>query len=126
MMCKACGTTHAILPEEIVPYAQYSVVFMFLVLYQYYIGKSTVTAICDQFIIAPAVLYRWKRVFKEHKDRYLGILESDKHPELKVLPWMKDLPSYAQDLAAPFLAKTEHMPMQTHRNPTNTRRPVLA
>ena len=126
MLCKACGTTHAILPEEIVPYAQYSIVFMFLVLYQYYVGKNTVKAICDQFMIAPSVLYRWKRVFKEHKDRYLGILESDKHSEVKALSWLRDLSSYAQDLAAPFLAKIEHMPMQTHRNPTNTRRPVMA
>lgn len=126
MLCKACGSTHAILPEEIVPYAQYSVIFMFLVLYQYFVERSTVRAICDQFGIVPAVLYRWKRTFKKHKDRYLGILESDKHAESKALFWLRDLPSYARDLAAPFIAKAEHMPMQTHRNPPNIHRPVLA
>lgn len=126
MLCKACGSTHAILPEEIVPYAQYSIIFMFLVLYQYYIERSKVEDICDQFGIVPAVLYRWKRTFKRHKDRYLGILESGKYTESETLALLRDLPNYAQDLAGAFIAKTERMPMQTHRNPPNTRRPVLA
>lgn len=128
MLCKACGVTHAILPEEIVPYAQYSIIFMFLVLYQYFLRPEThrtVQEICEEFRIVPPLLYRWIRAFKKDKDKYLGILESDKYTELEALSWLKDLPNYAQGFAASFLEKTERMPMQTHRNPPNTRRPVL-
>lgn len=128
LLCKACGATHAILPEEIVPYAQYSIIFMFLVLYQYFLRNEThktVREICEEFGIAPPLLYRWKRTFKKDKDKYLGILESDKLTELEALSRLKDLPNYAQGFAASFLGKTERMPMQTHRNPPNTHRPVL-
>jgi len=128
VLCKACGVTHAILPEEIVPYAQYSIIFMLLVLEQYFLRPEThrtVQEICDEFRITPPLLYRWKKAFKKDKDKYLGVLESDKYTELEALSWLKDLPNYGKGFAAGFLEKTERMPMQTHRNPTNTRRPEL-
>ena len=61
-----------------------------------------------------------------HMDIFLGVIESDKLTERDVLSWLREQPSYGQSIAAAFLAKTEHMPMQSHRNPTNTRQPVLA
>lgn len=128
VLCKACGVTHAILPEEIVPYAQYSIIFMLLVLYQYFLRPEThrtVQEICDEFRIVPPLLYRWKKAFRKDKDKYLGVLESDKYTELEALSWLINLSNYSKDFAASFLEKTERMPMQTHRNPPNTRRPKM-
>ena len=126
VLCKACHKTHGILPEVIVPYAQFSIVFMFLVLYQYFLGEKTVEAICAEFNIAPHTLFQWKKVFLQQKDIFLGVLESGKYTAIEALSWIKNQSAYAHDFVGPFLRKTEHMPMQTHRNPSNTRRPVLA
>ena len=126
MKCKECGTTHAILPEEIVAYAQFSAVFMFLVLYQYYLREKTVEAICAEFGIAPPALYRWKKTFEHHKDIYFGVLESGKHSALCALKKLRTLPSYARDFAAMFLRRTERLPMQRHPSASNICRPVFA
>ena len=59
--CKHCGKTHAILPEEIVPYLPFSTVFMFPILRQYYRREQSVEAVCMHFQIAIPQLYRWKK-----------------------------------------------------------------
>lgn len=126
VLCKACHRTHGILPEEIVPYAQHSIVFMFFALYQYFLGVKTVEAICADFEMDPPLLYYWKKVFLKQKDIFLGVLESGKHTAMESLLWIKGQSAYGLNFVAPFLQKTERMPMQHHKNPPNTRRPVLS
>ena len=123
--CKHCKRTHAILPEENVPYLHFSTVFIQPILRQYYEKKKTVQAICEEFQIAVPQLYRWKNRFERQKDQFLGVLESARHNGREVLSWLLKLKDYGAEFAGRFLSETEKMPMQQHANPPNTRQPVF-
>jgi hypothetical protein len=74
LICSSCGHTHAILPEIIIPYGSYSLVFILTVLRDYYLSQMTVQALCDKFQIAHSTLYAWKRLLTLHKKLWLGLL----------------------------------------------------
>jgi len=80
--CTSCDTTHALLPDIIVPYSQYSLRFMLAVLIAYFERDTTITAICKRFGIAVSTLYAWKARLLEHKSLMLGELISHKKPSL--------------------------------------------
>jgi len=123
--CKDCNTTHALLPEEIVPYSQYSIVFIFLALYQYYVEETTVAHICEGLGITPRVLYRWTHRFEVQKERFLGLLRSMQYSGKAAIQWLLQQDRYGAGIARQHLKQTEKMPMQNHRNPPNTRHPIM-
>lgn len=124
--CKHCGKTHAVLPEEIVPYSSYTSTFIGAALDRHYTDGQTVEAVCDAMEIEPVLLYQWKKHFQEQKDRYLGRLESEKLCAREALDKLFKLKDYVLDFAGTFLRGTEKMPMQKHRNPPNTTLPVFS
>ena len=73
--CESCGHTHAILPEAIIPYRSYSILFILTVLRDYYTRCDNIQKICDKYQIAVSTLYQWKHLFHRHKKLWLGILE---------------------------------------------------
>jgi len=73
--CSSCDTTSAILPDVIVPYKTYSILFILQVLRAYFFKEDTVTALCSRFGIAVATLYAWKKRYLSHKALDLGKLE---------------------------------------------------
>lgn len=75
IICSSCKHTHAILPEIIIPYSSYSLIFVLSVLRDYYLSHMTVQLLCDKYQISPSTLYTWKRLFAIHKKLWLGILE---------------------------------------------------
>jgi ribosomal protein S27AE len=83
--CTSCGTTHALLPDIVIPYSPYSLRFKLTVLIAYFERNTTVAAICLHFGIAISTLYSWKKCLFEHKDLLLGILESHKEPAITLL-----------------------------------------
>jgi transposase-like protein len=74
--CKSCGATHALLPDILVAYSAYSLVFKLRVLLAYFGGKETVAGICGRFGIAVSTVYAWKAQFLEDKELLLGVLSS--------------------------------------------------
>lgn len=76
LICSSCGHTHAILPEIIIPYGSYSLIFVLNVLRDYYLSQMTVQALCDKYQISPSTLYAWKCLFLIHKKLWLGVLEN--------------------------------------------------
>ena len=90
IICSSCGHTHAILPEIIIPYGSYSLIFILTVLRDYYLSHMTVHALCDKYLIATSTLYAWKRLFLIHKKLWLGILEN---AATKPLTFLSSLPS---------------------------------
>ena len=83
--CKSCGATHALLPDIIIPYSPYNLVFVLTVLIAYFDRETTVVNICERFGIAVSTLYEWKKRIASHKDLMLGILISQKTPTLAFL-----------------------------------------
>ena len=78
--CVSCNTTHALLPDIIVPYSPYSLRCMLTVLVAYFERTVTVAAVCANYGIAVSTLYEWKNRLLEHKDLLLGMLQSKKEP----------------------------------------------
>ena len=126
VICKSCGHTHAILPEEIVPYIRFTIPFITQVLDPYFSHAQTVVGICEDSWISISTLYSWKERFETHKDQFLGLLKSSQHTCAAAIAWLNNLKDYVVDFADRFLRKVGKMPMQFHANPTNTRRPVFS
>lgn len=132
--CKHCGRTHAILPEEIVPYLRFTATFIGTALNRYYtrmlcdecVRKETVETICWDMAIEVPQLYRWKKRLEEQKDRYLGVVESARHSARETMAWLMGLADYVVEFAGKYLRRTEKIPMQSHANPTNMRQPVFS
>lgn len=55
--CSSCKSTHAILPNDIIPYCIYSFSFILKVLATYYSKKHKVQEMCSNFSISFQVLY---------------------------------------------------------------------
>jgi len=75
IICSSCNSTHAILPEVIIPFRSYSLLFVLSALKDYFTPGITVAALCDKYQISPSTLYEWKHLFNTHKKLWLGILE---------------------------------------------------
>ena len=80
--CESCKATHAILPDIIIPYCRYSLVFILAVLIAYYERGDTVVKICERYLISVSTLYEWKKRMLSHKELMLGVLISQKTPAL--------------------------------------------
>lgn len=118
LLCSSCGGTHAILPEIIVPYSSYSLLFILTVLRDYYLSKMTVQDICDKYMIAASTLYAWKHLFETHKRLWLGVLKDATTDHLSFLSSLpsdtssKNLNLFFQTHAQSFLqgvTKTAHL-----------------
>lgn len=80
LKCASCGTTHALLPDIVIPYSPYSLLFKLTVLIAYFERNTTVAAVCERFGIAVSTLYSWKECLLEHKELLLGMLTSLNEP----------------------------------------------
>ena len=101
IICSSCNHPHAILPEIIIPYSSYSLLFILYVLRNYYLSHMTVQSLCDKYQISPSTLYAWKRLFLIHKKLWLGILQDIYQAALDFLSSIPSL-STSADLALFF------------------------
>lgn len=74
IMCSSCKHTHAVLPDVIVPYTSYSLLFIISVLFDYY-SHMPVHEVCAKYQISASTLYAWKKQFLVHKRLWLGIVQ---------------------------------------------------
>lgn len=88
--CSSCNGTHAILPEIIIPFRSYSLLFVLSVLKDYYISGKTVASLCKKYQISVSTLYEWKQLFLLHKKLWLGIIEDIYQKSIEFLSSMPD------------------------------------
>jgi len=87
-LCSSCNGTHALLPDIIVPYSPYSLLFMLAALIAFYERDATVEDVCAEFGIAVSTIYAWKERISEHKDIMLGLLLSKKQCTHSYILWL--------------------------------------
>ena len=75
-ICDSCSSTHAILPDFIIPYCSYSLFFVLRVLGEYFMHLYTVEKLCERFSITSRQLYKWLDLWEKHKSGWLGFLDS--------------------------------------------------
>jgi transposase-like protein len=78
--CKSCCATHALLPDILTPYSQYSLQFKLTVLIAYFDRGCTVEALCNEYEIAVSTLYEWLKRIALHKELMIGVLLSKRTP----------------------------------------------
>ena len=116
--CGSCGRTHAILTDSLVPYRSYSLFFILRVIGEYLLHLQTVERLCIRFGITHSMLYRWFRLFQDHKAEWLGILADLEQGPLAFLRRLVSLPVYCT-FSDGFCQKTLMSFLQSHANPAN-------
>jgi hypothetical protein len=121
--CRSCGATHALLPDILVPYSQYSLRFKLTVLIAYFERDEAVIAVCERFGIAVSTVYEWKKILLLHKALFLGVLLDQKEPALTFLngllsgdPLSDHLKGFFQRYAFSFL-QDKPIPATHSRSP---------
>lgn len=125
VQCASCGHTHAILPDSIIPYTTYSLVFILRVLAAHFLGLKPVEQLCHRFSISPSMLYQWKALFLTHKEIWLGVLEDDQTSPGRFIRELFSLPNYSNDFGGPFYQKAAHSFLQRHREAAFSRHAVF-
>ena len=74
VFCDSCEHAHAILPDVIIPYSSYSLLFILRLLGQYFAGRFTMEQLCERYQISQNQFYKWLALWKSHKQEWLGIL----------------------------------------------------
>ena len=123
--CKSCGHTHAILPDYIVPYATYSLLFILRVLAAHILGSETVEQLCRRYGISPSMLYEWEALFQTHKKLWLGVLEDQETSSAEFIRRLLALPSYSNDFSRLFYQKITDSFLQRHKNAASSRHAVF-
>ena len=113
-----CGHTHALLPDSIVPYRQYTLSFILYILRLYFSHSMTVQALCDSFWISPPTLYEWKSAFGRHRSWWPEFVRSGQENELDILIFLLSKPVFSS-FTYEFWQHTLFSFLQTHANPAN-------
>lgn len=112
----SCSHTHAILPDPIIPYASYSLFFILRVLLEYSTHRMTVSGLCEKFSITPAMLYRWKTLYEEHRREWQGLLGAVTEDLFSSLRQLAAIDPFST-FAICFFQMTGISFLQSHRNP---------
>ena len=112
----SCGSTHAILPDPIIPYNSYSLLFILRVLAEYSLELRNVDDLCERFGIVPSTLYRWKDLYINHRREWQGLLKTLEQSLTDSITELVFLDPYSS-FASSFFLKTGISFMQSHRNP---------
>jgi hypothetical protein len=123
VVCSGCGHTHAILPDLIIPYSTYGLFFILRVIAEYLLHRSSVEQLCLRFGITHSMLYRWLRLFQEHKALWLGALASVETPDAVFLK--KTVSRKYSPFASAFTRLTAFSFLQSHRDPALYRQTVF-
>lgn len=112
----SCGATHAILPDPIIPYRQYTLFFILAVLCDHFIHLIPIEAVCEKYNISIKTFYRWKDLFHKHRKEWLGLLVSMELDERRSLELLRGTDPFSA-FASSFFLQTGISFLQSHKNP---------
>ena len=115
-ICESCGSTHAILPDFIIPYCSYSLFFILRVLSEYFLHILSVEALCEKFHITSKQLYKWVKLFHTHEELYTSFINFMDKASGAFIFYLKHLDSYSA-FASSFVKTFAFSFMQSHNNP---------
>lgn len=111
-LCEKCGKSedgrgcengdyhHAILPDNLIPFTQFTLLFVLTVLHEYFIHARTVEQICLNWDISSTTLYAWRTRFRSHYDAWADTFDSIRHLEEESESKSADMESVTPPLAA--------------------------
>ena len=116
LICGSCGHTHAILPDVLIPYASYSLIFILRVLGEFFQDMTSIEALCEKFSITSMQFYKWLQLWRQHKQLWLGILS-----DMEISNWffLKSLvlTETFSDFGTAFCRQFSYSFLQAYKNP---------
>lgn len=76
VFCDSCMHAHAVLPDVIVPYSSYSLLFILFILGEYFAGLHTLEQLCERFDVSAKQFHKWLALWNSHKEQWLGMLDA--------------------------------------------------
>ncbi len=116
VFCDSCEHAHAILPDCIIPYSSYSLLFVLRLLGTYFAGLHSVERLCEKFGITRNQLYKWLTLWKTHKREWLGILADAETSDTAFLEAVTSTDSYSA-FSMEFILRLRISFLQSHANP---------
>lgn len=116
VMCESCKHTHAILPDVIIPYSSYGILFVLSVLGDYFSGLLTLEKIFDKYDISQNLFYKWLALWNTHKKLWLGILADAETTSVVFYQSIYQQLDYSL-FSMEFVRKFAYSFLQSHRNP---------
>lgn len=116
VFCDSCEHAHAILPDIIIPYSSYSLLFILRLLGQYFAERFTIEQLCERYEISRNQFYKWLDLWKSHKQEWLGILTGQEVSDLSFLKHLALMDSASIFLMG-FALRFAYSFLQSHRNP---------
>ena len=117
----SCGHTHALIPDPIIPFKCYSLFFILRVVWEYSCRVMTVDALCKRFCITQSILYRWIKLYLDHRlvwEKLIDTIDQSMLSSLKKL-FAKD--PYSA-FSAFFIDTSGRSFLQSHKNPSLLKR----
>lgn len=116
VFCDSCMHAHAVLPDVIVPYSSYSLLFILFILGEYFAGLHTLEQLCERFDVSAKQFHKWLALWNSHKEQWLGMLDASETDNNDFFKQLIHLESYS-GFAMEFIRLTALSFLQSHRNP---------
>lgn len=116
VFCDSCEHAHAILPDIMIPYSSFSLLFILRLLGQYFAGRFTVEKLCERYGISQNRFYKWLSLWKSHKQEWLGLLEDLTVSDFSFLKNILVADRFSE-LSMQFVLRFTHSFLQSHNNP---------
>lgn len=111
-----CGTTHAILPDFIIPYSGYGLFFILRILAEKFANLSSVEHLCERFSITRNQFYKWLNLWNTQKEEWLGVVTSMETSSFSFLKNIIRMPAYS-GFSSGFVRRFRISFLQSHKNP---------
>ena len=115
VFCDSCEHAHAILPDVIIPYSSYSLLFILRLLGQYFAGFN-MEQLCERYQISQNQFYKWLALWKSHKQEWLGLLTDQEVSDVSFLKRIVMMNS-ASSFFMGFVLHCAYSFLQSHHNP---------
>lgn len=123
LICRQCNhpSTHAVLPDPVIPYCRHSLFFILRVLAEHTLQLRSVEQICEVFDISLKTFFRWQKLFEDHRREWQGLLTSmETSLKAAILELVRSDPFCV--FAASFFRLTGISLLQSHENPSRSPR----
>jgi hypothetical protein len=116
LLCSSCRKTHAVLPDILIPYSGYSLLFILRLLGEYFSGSASIERLCEKYKISKKQLYKWLDLWIIHKQEWLGVLADAECSNLTFWKSITSTVNYS-DFAMNFYRCFQISFLQSHADP---------
>lgn len=116
VFCDSCEHAHAVLPDAIIPYSSFSLLFVLRLLGQYFADLGSVEQLCERFGVSQNLFYKWLKLWNFHKQRWLGVLADSETSSISFWKKLYEQERYS-DFSMEFIRSTSYTFLQANKNP---------